>query len=518
MLIDFNSLADTDALVAACAEGLTQSKTLLSLSNDGGYNNSKAVKIAANETSDAADIYLKRPWGFAFDYIEFYYNVPSGSANFFLRLYLDVEGSNEYKQRAYVSFTAEDIKLSGSGFIRLPVSSEYLQGGGDATAEQINTLNVKGLGLYVNSGSAEFYIDNIKLYRESALPAQQDKIQAASVRNIINGLEDGDYNLVVQRSYSVGGHKTLYPAVNVNFNVKSNVSDIAAADFEDKITDGNKYIYTIYKQGIIVCRGRLEPTNSLLINFEDYEDIDDLAAACAEGITNSNSAMSISQTGGFNDSTALKISNTGDLYLKKLWDFPDFDYFEFYYNVPSGEAAFYLRFYLDTASGYSHRAYVDFTNSGLKLSGSGIIRVPISSTYLAVNGTDASNIISAKIKGLGIYVSGGEFYIDNIKLYKESALPTAQNTTEEAAIRTIIDGMAQGSGYRLVVEKSYIVSSPHKALKPVINAEFDVTEIGVTTLEAADFEDILPDTAANYIYTIYSAEGAILHFGTLIIS
>lgn len=378
------------------------------------------------------------------DYFEFYYNVPSGSANFFLRLYLDIEGSNEYKKRAFVNFSAEAVRLSGSGFIRLPVSSEYMQGGEGATAEEINTLNIKGLGFYVN-GATEFYIDNIKLYRESALPAQQDKLQAASVRNIMNGLEDGDYTLVVQRSYSVDGYKTLYPAVNVNFNVTSNVSDIAAADFENKITDGYKYIYTIYKQGIIVCCGRLEPSNRLLINFEDYENIDDFAAACGEGIKDENTILSISQTGGFNNSAALKISNTGDLYIKKLWDFPDFDYFEFYYNVPSGEAAFFLRFYLDTASGYTHRAYVDFDSSGLKLSGSGIIRIPISSTYLAVNGTEASNIVSSKIKGLGLYVNGGVFYIDNIKLYKESALPAAQNVTEEAAIRTIVNSMVRAA-------------------------------------------------------------------------
>jgi hypothetical protein len=228
--------------------------------------------------------------------------------------------------------------------------------------------------------------------------------------------------------------------------------------------------------------------------------------------------LSISQTGGFNNSAALKISNTGDLYIKKLWDFPDFDYFEFYYNVPSGEAAFFLRFYLDTASGYTHRAYVDFNSSGLKLSGSGIIRIPINSTYLAVNGTEASNIVSSKIKGLGLYVNGGVFYIDNIKLYKESALPAAQNVTEEAAIRTIVNSMAQGSGYRLVVEKSHIVSAPHKALQPVVNAVFDVTAVGVTTLAVADFEDILPATAANYIYTIYSSDGTVLHYGTFIIS
>jgi hypothetical protein len=506
-------------LVAACKGGLTNPQNLVSLSDNNGYDNSKAIKIAANNSSSAADIYFKELFDFNFDCFELYYNVPQGQANFFFRLYLDTS----YSKRAYLSFSSNEIKLSGTGFLRIPFNSTYMQGGGGATAADIdNAVTAKGIGLYVNSGSAEFYIDNIKLYAQTALPESQDKLQAASVRNIMNGLEDGDYLLVVQKSYSVNSHKTLYPVVSKTFNVSSNVSDLSETEFENLITDGNKYIYTIYKQGTIVAMGKLEPAASLLFNFQNYGDIDDFKEACAEGVYDPNNSLSISAAGGFGDSAALKIASkpsASDIIFKRLWDFPQFDYFEFYYNVPTGLANFYLRLYLDTSTTYSNRAYIDFSNGNLKLSGSGIIRIPVNSIYMSVNGTDAQNVVSSKVKGLGFYVNANsaEFYIDNIRLSKASALPAEQNVTAENALRTIIEGMAQGEGYRLVIEKSYIVSSPHKALQPVVNKVFDINENG-STLAQADFEDIIPDTVANYIYTVYNAAGNIVHYGTFIIT
>jgi hypothetical protein len=72
-------------------------------------------------------------------------------------------------------------------------------------------------------------------------------------------------------------------------------------------------------------------------------------------------------------------------------------------------------------------------------------------------------------------------------------------------------------GIQVVIEKSYIVSSPHKALQPVVNKVFDINENG-STLAQADFEDIIPDTVANYIYTVYNAAGNIVHYGTFIIT
>lgn len=518
MMIDFNDLADTAALIQACAGGLTDSKNLVSLSNDKGYNNSKAIKFAANTTDGAADIYFKGLWDFNFDCFEFYYNVPQGEASFFLRLYLD----GSYTKRAYVSFAGEGIKLKGSGFIRIPFNSVYMQGNTDVTPAEIdNAVTATGLGIYMSKDSPEFYIDNITLYKQSALPQEDNKLQAASVRNIMSSLDEEDYMLVVQKSYSVGTHKTLYPVVSKTFKASTHATDITAADFENKIADGDKYIYTIYSQSGIVKMGKLEPAGVYLNDLEGYANLEEFAEACKEGIYDSKSVLSLSATGGFNNGKALKIAATtqaADIILKRLWDFPEFDYFEFYYNVPSGDAKFYLRLYLDTASGYTDRAYVDYSNSGLTLSGSGIIRIPVNTTYMSISsGVDPSNVKSSKIKGLGFYVSANsaEFYIDNIKLYKTSALPDAQNATKEEDIRTLITNLANAEGYRLVILKS-VTGPSHKGLQPIVNAVFNKTDS--TSLPAADFEDKIPDTAANYIYTIYNADGGILHQGTFVIS
>jgi len=51
----------------------------------------------------------------------------------------------------------------------------------------------------------------------------------------------------------------------------------------------------------------------------------------------------------------------------------------------------------------------------------------------------------------------------------------------------------------------------------VVNKVFDINENG-STLAQADFEDIIPDTVANYIYTVYNAAGNIVHYGTFIIT
>lgn len=259
LLLNFDNLADTDALKALCTAGFTQTKDLVSLSDNNGYNNSKAIKIAENSTG-SGDIYFKGLFNdFNFDCIEFYYNVPSGTANFFLRLYL----GTDYGKRAYVSFSGSGIRLSGSGIIRIPFNSTYMSNGGGASAAEVDSaVTAKGLGIYVNAGSAEFYIDNIKLYASNALPEGQDKTSAADVRTIINGLEDGEYTLVVQRSYAVENHKTLFPVVSKTFTVSSGSGDLAAEDFEDVIVGGNKYIYTIYKQGVIVAMGKLEPPSA----------------------------------------------------------------------------------------------------------------------------------------------------------------------------------------------------------------------------------------------------------------
>lgn len=398
-----------------------------------------------------------------------------------------------------------------------------MQNGGGATAAEIDAASgVAGFGFYVMNGSAQFYIDNIKLYKEGALPEPQDKLQAGSLRNIMNSLANGQYLLVVQKSYSVSSHKTLYPVVIKTFNVSGGVSDITTAEFEDKIAFGDKYIYTIYSQNNIIKMGKLEPAASLSFGLENFADVAELAAACGEGITDTANLLTISSSGGFNGSAALKIaasSGQGDIVLKKMWDFPDFDYFEFYYNVPTGQASFYLRLYLDTSAGYNNRAYVDFSSGNLRLSGSGIIRIPVDPTYMSVNGTTAENVKSQRVKGLGFYVMAGsaEFYVDNIKLYKESVLPAAENVTQEQEIRTIVENMAEGSGYRLVIEKAHIDGSPHKALESVVNAVFNVTGSG-SDLTEADFEYIIPETAAIYIYTIYNAAGEVIHYGTFIIT
>ena len=258
---------------------------------------------------------------------------------------------------------------------------------------------------------------------------------------------------------------------------------------------------------------------SLTIDFEEYADMDEVKDDCQEGVTDENSIISLSETGGYNDSKCLKfaaVTADNDTILKKFWNFTEYDYFEFFYNVPAGEANFFLRLYLNTSTDYSHRAYLDF--SSVKLSGSGFLRVPITQEYLSVGGgAVAADIASANIKGLGFFVKLGsaEFYIDNIRLIKDEALPTAMELTDTATLRGAINTIPVGSGYRIVVEKAFSTGS-HKALCPVVNSLFDVTAVGTTTLTAADLEDKV--TTGNYVCTLYSSDGNILAHGTITIS
>jgi len=501
--VNFEDVTTTAELKALCNDGVTDIANNISLSETSGVADSNSIKFATATTD--SDIVLKGLWDFKdFDYLEFYYNIPSGKANFYLRLYLNVDST--YSHRAYLDFSTAALQLSGSGYLRIPmVASNYSYGGG-ATVDNFSANNIKALGFYVKNGSSEFYIDNINLYKEDALTEKGEFVQAMQLRNSLCTLENGTYSITLLRNNNC--------ALNKTFTLTDSVCSLTAEEFDDVLNEEHNYIVSVYKEdGSIVWIADLNIKNSLLIDFNNYTEWQNVVDDCAGGVLDTSSKLSLSTTGGFNDTNALMVTGgaDSDTILKQFWDYPDFDYLEFYYNIPTGSADFFLRLYLSSA--YTVRGFLDYDTASVRLTGSGIIRIPVNALYLSAGGGATTDLIkSENIKGFGIFIKTGSsnFYIDNIKLIKEESL-TSYNLNDVATLRTGLTTITTGTGYRLVVEKSYSVGS-FKTLYPVVNKVFDISTDILTT----ELEDVL--TTGNYIYTVYAQNGSILSAGTLTVA